>query len=52
MDLNRQAGRKGTQIHTTNIRPFADVKHRCYFIARDANDKVRGISMVFFFFEN
>ena len=43
MNFDRQAGRKGTQIHTTNIRPFADAKHRSYFIARDVNGRVRRI---------
>ncbi|KAF8340653.1 uncharacterized protein EI90DRAFT_3285967 [Cantharellus anzutake] len=38
-----QTGRKGTQIHTTNVRPFADVKHRSYFIARDGNGTLAGL---------
>lgn len=36
-------GRKGAQIHTTSLRPWADVEHRTYFIARDKEQKVRRI---------
>ena len=35
-----QNNRKGTQIHTTELRPWADFKHRTYFIGRDKHDKV------------
>jgi aspartyl-tRNA synthetase len=32
-------GRKGTQIHTTSLRPWAIVEHRTYFVARDKEQK-------------
>ncbi|PWN52366.1 aspartyl-tRNA synthetase [Violaceomyces palustris] len=34
------AGRKGEQVHLTNVRPWIDQEHRIYFVARDADDKV------------
>ncbi|KAH9858604.1 aspartyl-tRNA synthetase cytoplasmic [Lenzites betulinus] len=33
------AGRKGTQIHLTGVRPFDDMKHRKYFYATDKDGK-------------
>lgn len=33
-------GRSGAQIHTTNLRPWSDVEHRTYFVARDKDKKV------------
>lgn len=33
-------GRSGAQIHTTAIRPWSDVEHRTYFVARDKDTKV------------
>jgi elongation factor P--beta-lysine ligase len=34
-------GRTGAQIHTTALRPWSDVEHRTYFVARDKDKKVR-----------
>ena len=34
-------GRKGTQVHTTNVEPWRDTEHRRYFYARNADGKVR-----------
>lgn len=33
-------GRKGAQVHTTEIRPWADAKYRTYLVAKDKSDKV------------
>ena len=35
-----KAGRKGTQVHTTNVEPWRDTEHRKYFYARNAEGKV------------
>jgi aspartyl-tRNA synthetase len=35
-----KAGRKGTQVHTTNVEPWRDMEHRKYFYARNADGKV------------
>ncbi|KAH9945653.1 aspartyl-tRNA synthetase cytoplasmic [Amylocystis lapponica] len=35
-----QAGRKGTQIHLTGVRPFDDMPHRKYFYALDKDQKI------------
>ena len=35
-----KAGRKGTQVHTTNVEPWRDTEHRKYFYARNADGKV------------
>lgn len=35
-----EAGRKGTQIHLTGVRPFDDIKHRKYFYATDNHGKI------------
>ena len=34
-------GRSGAQIHTTALRPWSDVEHRTYFVARDKDKRVR-----------
>jgi len=36
-------GRKGAQIHTTALRPWSDVEHRTYFVARDKQNKAVGL---------
>lgn len=36
-------GRSGAQIHTTSLRPWSDVEHRTYFVARDKEHKACGI---------
>lgn len=33
-------GRKGEQVHTTEVRPYADARHRTFLLAKDKNDKV------------
>lgn len=33
-------GRTGAQIHTTHLRPWSDVQHRTYFVARDKDKHV------------
>ena len=40
------AGRKGTQIHLTGVRPFDDMKHRKYFYAVDKDGKVSSTSVL------
>ncbi|TDL20925.1 hypothetical protein BD410DRAFT_790274 [Rickenella mellea] len=35
-------GRRGVQVHTTNVEPWRDFEHRRYFYARDAEGKVVG----------
>lgn len=35
-----QEHRKGTQVYSAGLRPFDDLAHRHFFIARDANGKV------------
>ena len=35
-----KAGRKGPQVHTTNVEPWRDTEHRKYFYARNAEGKV------------
>lgn len=35
-----KAGRKGTQVHTTDVQPWRDTEHRRYFYARDAEGRV------------
>ena len=35
-----EAGRKGTQIHLTGVRPFDDMKHRKYYYAIDRSGRV------------
>jgi aspartyl-tRNA synthetase len=35
-----QNARAGTQVHTTMVRPWADCRHRSYFIGRDQDGKV------------
>lgn len=37
---NWRQNRKGTQVHLTGVRPFDDMQHRKYYIARDAQGKV------------
>jgi aspartyl-tRNA synthetase len=36
-----KSSREGTQIHTTQVRPWADCQHRTYFVGRDKDGKVR-----------
>jgi ergosteryl-3beta-O-L-aspartate synthase len=36
-----QEGRTGSQIHTTQLRPFSDREHRTYIVARNEGKKVR-----------
>ncbi|KAF8315422.1 aspartyl-tRNA synthetase, cytoplasmic [Clavulina sp. PMI_390] len=36
-------GRTGAQIHTTNLRPWSDVQHRTYFVARNSEQKACGV---------
>lgn len=38
-----QKGRKGTQIHLTEIRPWVDEEHRRYFYADDKSGKIHAI---------
>lgn len=35
-----QGSREGTQVHTTKLRPWADCRHRTYFVGRDGEGKV------------
>jgi len=35
-----QSSRAGTQVHTTVVRPWADCRHRSYFVGRDKDGKV------------
>lgn len=35
-----KAGRKGTQVHTTNVEPWRDFEHRKYFYSRDSEGRV------------
>ncbi|KAL5494806.1 DPS1_1 [Sanghuangporus weigelae] len=37
-----KSGRKGTQVHTTNVEPWRDTEHRKYYYARDKDNKVVG----------
>ncbi|EJD08220.1 uncharacterized protein FOMMEDRAFT_25366 [Fomitiporia mediterranea MF3/22] len=37
-----KAGRKGIQVHLTNVEPWRDVKHRKYFYAQDKHGKIVG----------
>jgi len=41
-----KAGRKGTQVHTTNVEPWRDTEHRHYFYAKDAEGKVVGFLFI------
>ncbi|THH04884.1 hypothetical protein EW145_g5201 [Phellinidium pouzarii] len=34
--------RKGTQVHTTDVKPWRDIAHRKYFYSRDAEGKIVG----------
>lgn len=43
-----KAGRKGTQVHTTNVEPWRDTEHRHYFYAKDAEGKVRRLGSHFY----
>ncbi|KAH6680662.1 aspartyl-tRNA synthetase-like protein [Halenospora varia] len=40
---NWQKGRKGTQVHLTQIRPWIDQAHRRYYYAIGANDSIHAI---------
>lgn len=44
-----QANRKGTQVHTTSLRPWADSGHRTYFVAKDKQGGVSAVSIQGFF---
>jgi len=35
-----RAGRKGTQVHATNVVPWDDIEHRKYFYAKDRAGKI------------
>lgn len=38
--------REGTQIHTTKVRPWADCRHRAYFIAREKSGRVSDANLI------
>lgn len=40
------AGRKGTQVHLTGVRPFDDMAHRRYFITREKSGRVSKFTVV------
>ncbi|CAG8975371.1 hypothetical protein HYALB_00009512 [Hymenoscyphus albidus] len=41
-----QAGRKGTQIHLTQIRPWIDQEHRRYYYATNPRDEILAICVL------
>lgn len=43
---NWKQGRRGTQVHATNVEPWRDIEHRRYFYARNAENKIVGFLFI------